>query len=164
DGFAAVGTRIVIDCANGAASQLAPQLFAGTGAESVAIHNVPDGRNINANCGSLHLESLRSAVMDEKADLGIALDGDDDRALFVDEHGEIVDGDATMWIMARYLKRQSKLANSTIVATVMSNIGLELALRSQGIDLLRTDVGDKYVLAKLLETGSEIGGEQSGHI
>jgi phosphoglucosamine mutase len=164
ESFSASGAKIVIDCANGASSHLAPQLFADAGAEVVAIHNSPDGRNINENCGSLHLEGLQARVLDEKADLGIAFDGDADRALFVDEHGEIVDGDATMWIMARYLKDHGKLVNSTVVATVMSNVGLELALKSRDINLLRTDVGDKYVLEKLIETGSEIGGEQSGHI
>jgi len=164
NGFSASGTKVVIDCANGAASHLAPQLFAGTGAEVVAIHNTPNGQNINDNCGSLHLDELQRSVRAENADLGIAFDGDADRALFVNEHGEIVDGDSTMWIMARYLKEHGKLANATVVATVMSNIGLELALKSKDIRLLRTDVGDKYVLERLIETGSEIGGEQSGHI
>jgi phosphoglucosamine mutase len=164
DGFSAAGNNIVIDCANGASSFLAPNLFAATGAEVVAIHNSPDGRNINENCGSLHLGDLEKRVVAEGADLGVAFDGDADRALFVDERGEIVDGDATMWIMARYLKEHGGLVNNTVVATVMSNIGLELALKSRNIDLLRTDVGDKFVLEKLLETDSEIGGEQSGHI
>lgn len=164
NGLSAVGTKIVIDCANGAASELAPQLFVDIGTEVVAIHNLPDGRNINENCGSLHLEHLRAKVLEEKADLGVAFDGDADRALFVDENGEIVDGDATMWIMARYLCDHDQLTNSTVIATVMSNIGLEMALRSKNIGLLRADVGDKYVLEKLLETGGAIGGEQSGHI
>jgi phosphoglucosamine mutase len=158
------GAKIVIDCANGAASELAPQLFSEIGAEVVTINCLPDGRNINANCGSTHIEALQAKVVEEKADLGVAFDGDADRALFVDEYGNLVDGDATLWIMAQYLKGHGKLANSTVVATVMSNLGLELALRSKGIVLLRTDVGDKYVLEKLIETGSEIGGEQSGHI
>lgn len=164
DGFSAAGKKIVLDCANGAASALAPQLFMSSGAEVVAINNTPDGRNINEDCGSLHLDKLRTAVRAAGADLGIAFDGDADRALFIDENGEVVDGDATMWIMARYLKSHGKLANSTVVATVMSNIGLELALRSEGIELVRTDVGDKYVLERLIETDSELGGEQSGHI
>jgi phosphoglucosamine mutase len=163
-GFTAAGTKIVIDCANGAASSLAPELFSSLGAEVVAINCEPDGRNINENCGSTHIAGLLSAVIDEKADLGIAFDGDADRALFADENGQFVDGDATLWIMARYLKSHGKLANSKVIATVMSNIGLELAFRSEGISLIRTDVGDKYVLEKLIETGSEIGGEQSGHI
>jgi phosphoglucosamine mutase len=164
DGFSVSGTRIVIDCANGAASDLAPHLFSGLGAEVVAIHNSPDGRNINENCGSLHLEHLQAKVIEESASFGVAFDGDADRALFVDELGQIVDGDAMLWIMAQYLKSHGKLANSAVVATVMSNIGLEIALESLGIKLLRANVGDKYVLEQLLETGSEIGGEQSGHI
>ena len=156
--------RIVIDCANGAASQFAPRIFNKFGGGVIVINNEPNGRNINENCGSLHLEHLQARVLEEKADLGIAFDGDADRALFVDEKGMIVDGDATLWIMARYLKDHGKLANSTVVATVMSNIGLEIAFKSKGINLLRASVGDKYVLEKLIETGSEIGGEQSGHI
>jgi len=130
----------------------------------IAIHNTPDGRNINENCGSLHLDHLQAKVLEEKADLGVAFDGDADRALFVDEKGNIVDGDATLWIMARYLKSHGKLANSNVVATVMSNIGLEIALASEGIKLDRTNVGDKYVLDELIKSSSEIGGEQSGHI
>ena len=164
DGFSAAGKRIVLDCANGASSRLAPELFSSIGAEVIAIHNEPDGRNINENCGSLHLEDLQRRVVSEGADLGVAFDGDADRALFVDERGEIVDGDATLWIMAQYLKSHDKLKNSTVVATVMSNIGLEMALKSKEINLLRASVGDKYVLEQLIDTGSEIGGEQSGHI
>ncbi len=158
------GLKIAIDCANGAASEFAPELFSSLGADVQAINNSPSGRNINENCGSLHLEHLQAKVLDEQANFGAAFDGDADRALFVNERGEIVDGDATLWILAKYLKAHGKLANSIVVATVMSNIGLELALKSKGIDLSRTDVGDKYVLDKLLETGSELGGEQSGHI
>lgn len=164
DGFSAAGKRIVLDCANGAASRLAPELFASIGADVIAIHDQPDGRNINEDCGSLHLEHLQAKVVEESADLGVAFDGDADRALFVDENGEIVDGDATLWIMADYLKSHGKLANSTVVATVMSNIGLEIALKSKDINLLRANVGDKYVLEQLIATSSEIGGEQSGHI
>lgn len=164
DGFTAAGMRIVLDCANGAASGLAPVLITHLGADVIAIHNQPNGRNINENCGSLHLEHLRAKVVERQAAFGVAFDGDADRALFVDELGNIVDGDATLWILAQYLTDHGKLANSTVVATVMSNIGLELALKSKGIDLLRTDVGDKYVLEQLIATGSEIGGEQSGHI
>ena len=164
NGFSATGIKIVVDCANGASSAFAEELFVGLGATVIAINNRPDGRNINKDCGSLHLEHLRTRVLAENAGLGVAFDGDADRSLFVDENGNIVDGDATLWIMARYLKDHGKLANSTVVATVMSNIGLEKALGSIGIKLLRTDVGDKYVLEKLIDTGSEIGGEQSGHI
>ena len=162
--FSAVGKRIVIDCANGASCEFASELFRALDAEVIAIHNTPDGRNINENCGSLHLEHLQTKVIDEKADLGVAFDGDADRALFVDEKGGIVDGDATLWIMARYLKSHGKLTNSTVVATVMSNIGLEIAFANEGIKLDRANVGDKYVLDELIKTGSEIGGEQSGHI
>lgn len=163
-GLSAAGLKIVIDCANGAASGFASQLFSDLGAEVIAIHDQPDGRNINENCGSLHLEHLRAKVVEQKADLGVAFDGDADRSLFVDETGKIIDGDATLWILAEYLKSHGTLANSTVVATVMSNLGLELALKSRGVELMRADVGDKYVLDALLKTGSEIGGEQSGHI
>ncbi len=156
--------KMVVDCANGAASALAPVVFEKLNAEVVTINNEPDGRNINEGCGSLHLEKLRARVLHERADFGVAFDGDADRALFIDELGNIVDGDATLWIMAGYLKQHGKLANSRIVSTVMSNIGLELALRSIGTELIRAAVGDKYVLEQLLATGSEIGGEQSGHI
>jgi phosphoglucosamine mutase len=162
--FSAAGLKIVVDCANGASSEFAPVLFAGLGGDVIAINDEPDGRNINENCGSLYLEHMKDKVLSENADLGVAFDGDADRVLFVDEKGNTADGDASLWIMARYLRDHGKLANSTVVATVMSNYGLELALKSQGIDLLRTDVGDKYVLQKLIKTGSEIGGEQSGHI
>jgi len=162
--FSASGLKIVLDCANGASTGLAPKLFTDLGAEVVATHCEPDGININENCGSTHIGNLRERVVAENADLGVAFDGDADRALFIDEHGEIIDGDATLWIVAQYLKAHGKLANSTVVATVMSNIGLELALESKGIKLLRANVGDKYVLENLIETGSEIGGEQSGHI
>ncbi|MBC7900497.1 MAG: phosphoglucosamine mutase [Saprospiraceae bacterium] len=158
------GLKIVADCANGAASHLAPKLFGNLGADLTVIHCSPDGRNINRDCGSLHLEHLQSKVLEENADFGVAFDGDADRALFVNEKGNIVDGDATLWIMAQYLQRHNKLVNRTVVATVMSNIGLELALASIDLKLVRAAVGDKYVLEELLKTGSEIGGEQSGHI
>jgi phosphoglucosamine mutase len=156
--------KIVMDCANGAACHLAPELFRRFGAEIVAINDAPDGVNINENCGSLHLENLQKKVLEEKADFGVAFDGDADRSLFVDERGNLVDGDAVLWIMANHLEANGKLNNQTVVATVMSNIGLEIAFNSKNIKLARTAVGDKYVLAKLLETDSAIGGEQSGHI
>ena len=156
--------KMVIDCANGAASHLAPTLFEKFGAEIVTINNSPDGRNINENCGSLHLDNLQKKVLEEKADFGVAFDGDADRALFVDEKGHLVDGDAVLWVMANHLHADGKLNNQTVVATVMSNIGLEIALNTKNIKLLRTDVGDKYVLAELLQTESSVGGEQSGHI
>ncbi|MGI8884302.1 MAG: phosphoglucosamine mutase [Pyrinomonadaceae bacterium] len=156
--------KIVLDCANGAASLLAPQLFESFGAEVVPVNFQPDGRNINKDCGSLHLEHLQAKVSEAGADFGAAFDGDADRALFVDEKGNLVDGDATLWIMANYLESHSNLNNHKVVATVMSNIGLEIAFKTKNIELLRTAVGDKYVLEKLIETGASIGGEQSGHI
>lgn len=156
--------KMIVDCANGAACALAPKLFERFGAEIVAINDQPDGKNINHNCGSLHLEKLREKVLEEKADFGVAFDGDADRALFVDEQGNIVDGDATLWIMAQFLKSHGKLKNDTVVATVMSNIGLEIALQTKNIKLERTAVGDKYVLQELLKSDTSIGGEQSGHI
>jgi phosphoglucosamine mutase len=159
-----MGYKIVMDCANGAAYRLAPKLFQQFGAEVVAINTAPDGKNINENCGSLHLENLQKKVSEEKADFGVAFDGDADRSLFVDERGSLVDGDAVLWVMANYLQASGKLNNDTVISTVMSNIGLEIALQSKNIRLVRTAVGDKYVLAELLRTNSSIGGEQSGHI
>jgi len=158
------GITMVVDCANGAAYELAPELFSRLGARVIAINNQPDGRNINHECGSLHIEGLQQRVLGERADLGVAFDGDADRALFVDARGNFVDGDATMWVMAEDLKARGELNGDAVVATVMSNIGLEIALRSRGIELTRADVGDKYVLEKLISTGAVMGGEQSGHI
>ncbi len=158
------GLKVVADCANGAASALAPALLARLGAHVTPINDAPDGRNINEGCGSLHLEGLRQRVLADGADFGVAFDGDADRALFVDARGRLVDGDATLWVMAGYLQERGRLASGCVVATVMSNLGLELALRSRGIKLLRADVGDKYVLEELLRMGCEVGGEQSGHI
>ena len=158
------GLKIVVDCANGASSALAPVLFNHLGAQTIAINCNPDGRNINLNCGSLHIDSLRDQVVKEKADLGVAFDGDADRSLFVDEKGNYVDGDATLWVLANYLKAHGRLKDDTVVATVMSNIGLEIAFRAVGIKLVRTDVGDKYVLDELLRRNASLGGEQSGHI
>lgn len=158
------GLTIVVDCANGAASVIAPAIFAQLGAKTIVINASPDGQNINKDCGSLHLEHLQAKVLEEGADLGVAFDGDADRALFANEKGEIVDGDATLWILANDLKHRGELRSGKVIATVMSNIGLESALRNEGIELVRAAVGDKYVLESLLETGAEIGGEQSGHI
>ncbi|MFZ0749816.1 MAG: phosphoglucosamine mutase, partial [Pyrinomonadaceae bacterium] len=135
--------KIVVDCANGAASEIAPEVFRRLGANPIAFNNTPDGRNINLNAGSLHIESLQERVVAEGSDLGVAFDGDADRALFVDATGKFVDGDATLWVLANYLKARGELSGDKVVATVMSNIGLEIALRSQGINLVRTDVGDK---------------------
>lgn len=158
------GLPIVVDCANGAASELGPALLARLGARVRAINNMPDGRNINRECGSLHVEGLCRTVVTEGAAFGVAYDGDADRALFVDAAGQLVDGDATLWVMAGYMAERGRLAGDCVVATVMTNLGLELALRARGIKLLRTDVGDKHVLEELLRTGASIGGEQSGHI
>lgn len=156
--------KIVLDCANGAASELAPQLFRKFNAELVVTNNTPNGKNINENCGSLHLGNLQKKVLEEKAEFGAAFDGDADRSLFVDEKGNLVDGDAALWIMANHLRENGKLENQTVVATVMSNIGLEIALEKKNIALRRTAVGDKYVLQELLASKSAVGGEQSGHI
>jgi phosphoglucosamine mutase len=158
------GLRLVVDCANGASFELAPSLFRKLGAQVIAINDAPDGRNINRDCGSLHIEGLRRTTLAEGADLGVAFDGDADRALFVDAQGEFVDGDATLWVMAQALAAHNELNGNTIVSTVMSNIGLEIALREKGWQLQRTDVGDKYVLEELLRTGASLGGEQSGHL
>ncbi len=156
--------RVVIDCANGAASALAPRLFQQLGADLVAINNDPNGRNINLNCGSLHIEALQQRVLGERADLGVAFDGDADRALFVDAAGNFVDGDATLWVLAKFMQSRGELDGNLVVATVMTNLGLEVALNDRGIKLSRTDVGDKYVLDELLRSQAAIGGEQSGHI
>lgn len=155
---------IVLDCANGAAYDLAPKLFRSLGAEVLVINDSPDGRNINKDCGSLHLDALSATVVEAGFDLGIAFDGDADRVLFVDHKGSVVDGDATLWILATEMAEKDRLANRKVVATVMSNIGLEIAFRSRDIDLIRAKVGDKYVLEELIRTGSVVGGEQSGHI
>ncbi|HEU4595400.1 MAG TPA: phosphoglucosamine mutase, partial [Pyrinomonadaceae bacterium] len=158
------GVGLVLDCANGAAFELAPALFGRLGARVSAINREPDGRNINRDCGSLNMEGLRRRVVEEGAQLGVAFDGDADRALFVDARGEVVDGDATLWVLAKHMEAEGRLEGRRVVATVMSNLGLELALRARGIELRRTDVGDKYVLEELLRTGASVGGEQSGHI
>ena len=163
-GLSLEGLTVVVDCANGAASGLAPALLSSLGARVVAINNAPDGRNINLDCGSLHTEHLCRRVVEEGAHFGVAFDGDADRSLFADARGRLVDGDATLWALSKFMQARGRLAGERVVATVMSNIGLELALRSRGVELLRADVGDKYVLEKLLETGSTLGGEQSGHI
>jgi phosphoglucosamine mutase len=160
--------RIVADCANGSASFLAPALFQRLGARVHAIHCAPDGRNINLNCGSLHLESLRAAVIEHSADVGVAFDGDADRALFVAASGKIVDGDGVLLLVARQLKRQGRLTSGdgppVVVSTVMSNLGLERALATHGIEMVRTPVGDKYVLEEMIRRNALLGGEQSGHI
>jgi phosphoglucosamine mutase len=155
---------IVLDCANGAASSVAPQLFSGLGGTVLITHASPDGRNINEQCGALHPEIVAAQVVANKADMGITFDGDADRALFADEHGRVVNGDAVLLLAARDLHARGLLANATVVATTMSNMGLEAALGRSGIKMLRAPVGDKYVLEQMLATGASLGGEQSGHI
>jgi phosphoglucosamine mutase len=158
------GFRIALDCANGAAYKLGPELFYSLGAEVKAIGVSPDGRNINAGCGSLHLESLRDYVMKEKVHLGVAFDGDADRALFVASDGRIVNGDGVLLAVARFLKAHHQLKGSRVVGTSMTNLGLERVLAREDITLARADVGDRYVLEEMLRSGSILGGEQSGHI
>jgi phosphoglucosamine mutase len=158
------GLRMVLDCANGAAYKLGPELFRSLRAEVVAMGVSPDGRNINANCGSLHLEGLQARVIAEKAKLGVAFDGDADRALFVCASGKVVNGDGVLLAVARFLKSQNKLKGDRVVATSMSNLGLERALARENITLARAAVGDRYVLEEMLRSGSVLGGEQSGHI
>jgi phosphoglucosamine mutase len=158
------GFRIVLDCANGAAYQLAPELFRSLRAEVIAIAVNPDGRNINAGCGSLYLDCLRGRVLEEKAELGVAFDGDADRALFVSKTGQFVNGDGVLLALARYLKSKNSLKNQRVVATSMSNLGLERVLSREGISLARAAVGDRYVLEEMLKSGNNLGGEQSGHI
>jgi phosphoglucosamine mutase len=162
------GLSIVADCANGSASFLAPELFERLGARVHRMHCSPDGRNINLNSGSLHLESLRARVLAESADVGVAFDGDADRALFVSKSGKLIDGDAVLLLTARYLKQRGELAgrngHPVVIATVMSNLGLERALASHGIEMIRTPVGDKYVLEEMLRRDAALGGEQSGHV
>jgi phosphoglucosamine mutase len=158
------GFRIVLDCANGAAYQLGPELFRSLGADVIAMGVQPNGRNINAGCGSLHLEGLQSRVVKEKAKLGVAFDGDADRALFVASNGYVVNGDGVLLAAARHLKSENVLKNQRVVATSMSNLGLERALAREGISLARAAVGDRYVLEEMLRSGNNLGGEQSGHI
>lgn len=158
------GFRIVLDCANGAAYKLGPALFGSLGADIVTMGVSPDGRNINDRCGSLHLEGLQQRVAAERAGLGVAFDGDADRALFVCESGRVVNGDGVLLAAARHLTSQGKLAGQRVVATSMSNLGLERVLAHEGISLARAAVGDRYVLEEMLRSGNVLGGEQSGHV
>ena len=158
------GFRLAIDCANGATATLAPALFAGLGFDLVVIADTPDGRNINLNCGSTRPEELAKTVVERGCQMGVAFDGDGDRAIFVDHRGRIVDGDAVLFICARQLQQEGRLRGHAIVATVMSNVGLELALRTLGIDLVRCPVGDQHVMEEMLKRHLSLGGEQSGHI
>jgi phosphoglucosamine mutase len=163
-GLRLTGLTLAIDCANGAASELAPRLFSSLGATLHTINAAPNGRNINLECGSLHPEQLQRLVTETGADLGLAFDGDADRLQMVDEQGQLVDGDQYLYVMAAYLHSREKLVGDRVVATVMSNLGLELGLRKIGVELIRTSVGDKNVLDELLRNGGALGGEQSGHI
>ncbi|MGD0182660.1 MAG: phosphoglucosamine mutase, partial [Terriglobales bacterium] len=158
--------RVLVDCANGAATAEAPELFRACGLRPTYLCASPDGKNINNNCGALHPEALGRAVAEKKGefDLGITFDGDADRVLFSDASGRVVNGDAVLLLVARDMQARGVLAGSTIVATTMSNMGLEIALRKSGIRMLRANVGDKYVLEEMLKTGAILGGEQSGHI
>ncbi|MEE2034227.1 phosphoglucosamine mutase [Rhodococcus chondri] len=158
------GLTVVVDCAHGAASNVAPAAYAAAGATVVAINAEPDGLNINDDCGSTHLESLQKAVLENNADLGLAHDGDADRCLAVDAGGSVVDGDAIMAVLALSMRDSGELHANTLVTTVMSNLGLHLAMRDAGIDVLTVGVGDRYVLEGLRGGGFSLGGEQSGHI
>src|SRR5216684_4589990 len=158
------GFQIVLDCANGAACELGPELFRSLGADVVAMSVAPDGRNINAECGSLHLEGLQKRVVAERAGLGIAFDGDADRAMFVCQSGRVVNGDGVLLAAARQLKSAGKLKGNRVVATSMSNLGLERVLAREGIELARAAVGDRYVLEEMLRSNNVLGGEQSGHV
>lgn len=158
------GLHVVVDCANGAVSYIAKTLFQRLGIKADILNAIPDGLNINVNCGSTHPAGLAARVQQVGADLGLAFDGDTDRLIAVDHLGQVVNGDAIMAICALALKRAGRLGNDTLVATVMSNLGLEQAMQTAGIKLLRAPVGDRYVLAMMQETGANLGGEQSGHI
>jgi len=158
------GMKIVLDCANGAASALGPELFRSLGASVTAIHNTPNGRNINDGCGSLHPESMQKRVVETGAALGVAFDGDADRAIFSTPTGKLVDGDGVLLIAGRYLQSTGKLKGKVIVGTTMANLGLERALDKSGLKLARTAVGDRYVLEEMQRIGANLGGEQSGHI
>ncbi|MGA7400403.1 MAG: phosphoglucosamine mutase, partial [Candidatus Sulfotelmatobacter sp.] len=160
------GLRVLVDCANGAATAEAPELFASLRIQATFTHVTPDGRNINDGCGALHPETLGKAVAESggKFDLGVTFDGDADRALFCDAAGRVVNGDGVLLLTARDLQARGKLNGSTVVATTMSNMGVEIALKRSGIQMLRANVGDKYVLEEMLKLGATLGGEQSGHI
>lgn len=158
------GLRIALDCANGSAHRIAPKIFRHYGADVAAIGIAPDGRNINLRCGSTHLDGLSRAVVDGRFDVGIAFDGDADRALLVDRRGRLVDGDALLYLASRKLRRNGALRGDVVVATVMSNFWLEKRLAEEGVRLVRTPVGDKYVLERMVEDDASLGGEQSGHV
>lgn len=158
------GRKVVLDTGNGAAFRIAPEVFRRAGAEVIVINNQPNGRNINDGCGAMHPEGLAKVVVDEKADFGVAFDGDADRAIFVDDDGKIRDGDEIIYLWAQRLQKNGALTSGCVVTTVMSNFGFEQQLRADGIELCRANVGDKYVLEMMIERGANLGGEQSGHI
>jgi len=158
------GLKIAVDCANGAAYKVAPAVLSQLGAEVCLIHNTPNGTNINAACGSTQPENLQKYVLETGADIGLAFDGDADRLIAVDEKGQVTDGDQIMAICAFDMKQRGALKEDTVVVTVMSNLGLEIALKEAGCQIVKTKVGDRYVLEKMLEKGYNLGGEQSGHI
>jgi|BioPla2DNA2_1021312.scaffolds.fasta_scaffold13031_2 phosphoglucosamine mutase len=158
------GLKVAIDCANGAAYQVAPRALHELGATVHVINNEPDGLNINRNCGSTHIEALQKYVVETEADVGLAFDGDADRVLAVDEEGKMVDGDQIMAIIGLELKRKGELSKNTIVATVMSNLGFDIMAKREGLNIVKTKVGDRYVLENMLQNGYIFGGEQSGHI
>ncbi len=158
------GFKIVLDCANGASYRIGPQLLRNLGAEVIVLNDKPNGLNINQDCGALHPEELAKRVAYEKADMGIALDGDADRVVLVDEHGKIMDGDDILFMISSHLKKKNCLKANTVIATAMSNFGFEKALNDLNIKLVRTKVGDKYVAEEMRRIGASIGGEQSGHI
>lgn len=155
--------KIVLDCSNGASTYIAPRIFKDFGFEVTTIGTSPDGKNINSKCGSLYPEKLAKTVVERGADIGVAYDGDADRALWVDEKGTILNGDHTLYVQATFMKEKGLLKSDTVVATTMSNMGLENALETLGLKLYRTQVGDKYVLEHMLKLKSNLGGEQSGH-
>ncbi|MGB3941035.1 MAG: phosphoglucosamine mutase [Candidatus Manganitrophaceae bacterium] len=158
------GMRIVVDCANGAAYKVAPAVLRELGADLIVLSDAPNGTNINLHCGALHPEELQRKVLETRADIGIAHDGDADRAVFVDERGNVVDGDALLVAFAISLHQEKELKGRTLVVTLMSNMGVDLALRPKGIRVVRTAVGDRYVLEQMLKEGNNLGGEQSGHV
>ncbi len=164
DNFSLEGFRIVLDCSNGAAFNVAPAIFSDLGAEVITTGNEPNGKNINYQCGSQYPQLISSLVKKYSADIGIELDGDSDRVIFSDEEGQIVDGDAVLAFCGRDLIQTKQLPQNTVVATVMSNIGLELSLKEVGGKLVRTDVGDRYVVGEMRRSGFMLGGEQSGHM
>lgn len=158
------GLKVVIDCANGAAYKITPTVFQELGANIVTLGNKPDGVNINLGCGSLHPEKVQKEVIESGADIGLAHDGDADRVIFVDEKGEVIDGDKVMAMCALDMKRDGVLNNDTLVTTIMSNAGLEVAMQEAGIKVIRTSVGDRYVLEEMIRSNCNLGGEQSGHL